>query len=597
MPGRRVARRRRRRISVRLTRRQVIVTAGVLVIGVAVWLGREAVITRSALLDASDQARTLQEQISDGDSEAATSTLTSLQQSTDTARTHTDGPLWATLTGVPFIGDSVKATRVVSSSLADIAERAIPPVVKVSSSLNADVFRPTNGRFDVATMRELSPSVTAASEVLTENGAKIQAIDTEDLIGSVRRPIASLKHEVADAQFAASAGARALRLAPTMLGAEGKRKYLLLFQNNAEVRSTGGLPGAFAILTAKRGKITFGRQGSGTDIPRFAKPVVELTEEELDIYGELMATDFRDTNFTPEYRRTAEIARTMVEGDLQVDIDGVLSVDPVALQYLLKSTGPVQAARGTTLTSKNAVDVLINQVYARFKSPLVQDAFFAVSARRIFEAVVAGKGDALTTVQQLVKASAEHRILLWSANAEEQSSLAKTRVAGEFRGADALHPQIGVYLNDSTESKMQYYLDARSTARAVSCSPDGVQSIRLTTTFRSTAPADASALPRYITGAGHRESRGNMLLDTRFFGPAGGKFTSVTVNGEQRTPSGREFKGRPVHVGAFRLEPGQSVRIVATVVTERGDTGDAVLNVTPGAQPTKNAIEVASACR
>ena len=150
--------------------------------------------------------------------------------------------------------------------------------------------------------------------------------------------------------------------------------------------------------------------------------------------------------------------------------------------------------------------------------------------------------------------------------------------------------------NDATESKMQYYLDARSTARAVSCSSDGEQSIRLTTTFRSTAPADAGALPKYITGTGNRESRGNMLLDTRFFGPAGGRFTSFTVDGERRSLSGREFKGRPVNIGAFRLEPGQSVRIVATMVTQQGDDGDSVLNVTPGAQPTENGIRIASAC-
>ncbi len=597
MSGRRAGPRRRRRIPVRLTRRQAILGLGVLVVGAAIWLGREAVITRNALLDASDQAQTLQEQISDGDARAATATLRELQRSTERARTHTDGPLWASLTVMPFVGASVDATRVVSSSLSDIADRAIPPVVKVSATLDADVFRPRDGRFDVATMRELEPSVTAASEVLDENSARINAIDTEDLLGTVRAPIARLKDEVSDARFAASAGARAMRLAPTMLGAEGKRKYLLLFQNNAEVRSTGGLPGAFAILTANNGKITFGKQGSGTDIPPFVRPVVELTDEERDIYGELMATDFRDTNFTPEFPRTAEIAREMVERALQVDVDGVLSVDPVALQYLLKATGPIRAARGTTLTSTNAVDVLLNDVYARFKKPVTQDAFFAVSARRIFEAVVAGKGNARTTVQQLVKASAEHRLLLWSADDEEQAQLTETQVAGVFRGSDALQPQIGVYLNDSTESKMQYYLDARSSARAVRCSPDGAQSIRLTTTLRSTAPADASALPRYITGTGNREARGNMLLDTRFFGPAGGRFTAVTVDGERRPLSGREFKGRPVHVGAFRLEPGQSVRIVATVVTQRGDLGDAVLNVTPGAQPTENGITIPSACR
>src|SRR5688500_5943930 len=117
MPRRRVDRpRASRRFSPFLRRRQVLTGVGVLVLAAAVWMGREAGIARDALVDASNQARTLQRQISDGDAEAASATLSSLQASTDDARTHTDGPLWAALTAVPFVGDSVDATRVVSSS-------------------------------------------------------------------------------------------------------------------------------------------------------------------------------------------------------------------------------------------------------------------------------------------------------------------------------------------------------------------------------------------------------------------------------------------------------------------------------------------------
>ncbi len=593
MSGRRAD---RRRWSLPFDRRSLFIALGVLVLAAVVWVGREAVLARDALVDASDQARTLQRQLSKGKADAASNTLTSLQASTGEAKKHTDGPLWAALTVVPFVGDSADATRVVSRNLDDIAQHALPPVVEVSSSLDAEVFRPRNGRFDLAILQQLRLPVTRASTVLAENEAEIAAISTDGLIGPVRRPITTLKAKAAEAQFAASSAARALQLAPAMLGGDGERKYVLLFQNNAEARSTGGLPGAYAILVANRGRITFGQQGSGTDIRRFSQPVVDLTEDELDIYGELMATDFRDVNLTPEFSRTAEIVREMVRKELDVDVDGVISVDPVALQYMLKATGPIRAAGGTRLTSKNAVDVLLSEVYSRFPSPPLQNAFFATSARRIFDAVLDGKGNARASLRQLAKASKEHRILVWSSNTQEQASLAETRVAGAFRRSASTRPQVGVYLNESTQSKMSYYLDARSSARAVGCSSDGEQTIRLTTTFRSTAPTDVGSLPRYVTGFDNDDTRGTMVLDTRFFGPADGKFTSFTVNGVARPLSGREFKGRPVNIGIFRLEPGQSAKIVATMVTRQGDNGDAVLSVTPGARPTENGTRIASVC-
>ena len=44
-----------------------------------------------------------------------------------------------------------------------------------------------------------------------------------------------------------------------MLGGEGERRYLVAFQNNAEVRATGGMPGSLVTLTARDGRLEMGR--------------------------------------------------------------------------------------------------------------------------------------------------------------------------------------------------------------------------------------------------------------------------------------------------------------------------------------------------
>ncbi|MCU1367266.1 MAG: hypothetical protein JWN39_2905 [Ilumatobacteraceae bacterium] len=568
----------------------------VLIVAVGLLMARQAVKAKGALEDAANQARTLQSQITDGDTTHATATLAELQSSTHTARTNTDGPLWGALSVLPVVGKSVDAAQTISSSLDDIALNGLPPVVKASSSLDADLFKPKNGRFNLAAMQRLAPAVEKASTVLTVNRETISKINSGSLIGPLQKPTSDLKSKIGDAQSAASSAANAMRLAPTMLGAGHKRTYLLMFQNNAEVRSTGGVPGAFAILTADNGKITIGKQGSARDIPQYGQPLVKLTKSERDVYGQLMAKDFRDTNFTPDFPRTAQIARAMLQDKLGIKVDGVLSVDPVALGYLLKGTGPIKAAASTTLTTNNAVDILLNDVYARYANPLAQDAFFADSAKRIFEAVTKGVGDSRTSLEQLVKASNEHRILVWSANKTEQGVLAPTEVAGVFPGKLTASPQVGAYLNDATESKMQYYLTRKTTVRSVRCSSDGVQTLQLTTTFTSTAPADASELPAYITGEGVRIPKGTMLLDTRFFAPSGGEFSEFTFNGKLRTNNGVLFDTRPTNFAAFPLKPGQTVTIGATMTTAKNQRGDGVFSTTPGAQSTPNAVRIPSSC-
>ncbi len=50
-----------------------------------------------------------------------------------------------------------------------------------------------------------------------------------------------------------------------MLGAQGTRRYMMAFENNAEARGLGGLPGAYAILRADHGKVSFERFGTDND--------------------------------------------------------------------------------------------------------------------------------------------------------------------------------------------------------------------------------------------------------------------------------------------------------------------------------------------
>ncbi len=95
--------------------------------------------------------------------------------------------------------------------------------------------------------------------------------------------------KVDDARATVVAGSKASQLIPDMLGGSGRRTYILAFQNNAEIRSTGGLPGAFAILRAEDGRISLGGQGAGSDFTVFEEnPPIGTTADEKRLYSILL---------------------------------------------------------------------------------------------------------------------------------------------------------------------------------------------------------------------------------------------------------------------------------------------------------------------
>lgn len=560
---------------------------------VLVVLVRDALAARSALAAAAGRAELLQGQIVAGDAAGATKTLAALQESADRARSSTDGPLWDVGRHVPILGANLRSVQTVARVVDDVSDEALPPIVDVSDLVDIAAFSPQDGRIDVDRVEALGPAVATADATLTRAAADLAAIDPDGLLLPLRTPIGSLQAKIASAQSAARAGSVAARLMPSMLGQDGTRRYLLLIQNNAEARATGGIAGSYAVLTAKRGRLTMGRQGSSVDFGSIDKPVVPMTKDERTVFTDQLVTDVRDVNVTPDFPRSAQIARAMAKQALGVEVDGVLSVDPVAMSHLLAGTGPVDLGQGVVLDQSNAVDALLSTIYLRLE-PSLQDGFFQITARTIFDAVMSGAGEPLPVVKGLVRAVDENRLLLWSAHPDEQEQLAATGVAGAFTGDAGATPHIGVYVGDSAGGKMQFYLDATTVARSSGCRSDGTQEIVVSTRLTSSAPR---GLPLSVTGFDEELDDGEMRFFVWSFAPFGGRFTSITLDGEPQTITTARLDGRAETSVPVSLPPGATRVLTATVLTGPGQDADGVVSTTPGVRTTTNDRPIASACR
>lgn len=467
------------------------------------WIGVRAVLAYGHLSTVERTAANAREQLSDP--AQASAAIERIAAETSAARALTADPVWRIAEGVPWIGPQLAAVSTVAAAADDVASDALSPLVEVASTFSFEAVTPRDGAIDLAGFTGIREAASIAASGVSSAAASVDDIDRRALVTPLRTAVDQVSDLLDEVRDGAGAVARATALLPAMLGADGPRNYLVLFQNNAEWRSLGGIPGAMALIQTDNGAIRLAEQDSTSGFPVYAQSVVPLSEEIFSIYRSRPGRWMQNVTMIPDFTLAAPIAAEMWAREHGLDVDGVISLDPVTLSYLLNATGPVELPSGDMLSSDNAVQLLLNEAYLRYPNPADQDIFFASATAAVFDALSNGGADPAELAAALARAGDERRLLLWSTHEQDQALLAGTTLAGGLPITDDDAARFGVYLNDGTGSKMDYYLRSETTVAWDSCSTAGGSTrgdAELTVTITNDAPADAASLPPYITGNG-----------------------------------------------------------------------------------------------
>lgn len=586
-------------------RRYVVASAclaftAVLAVAATAWLGSRATIIKNELEASAQLITVLKDDIAGGTTQQAQETSDTLRSHASAARDAAEDPLWTIAGSIPWIGANFSAVAEVAQSADDVATLGVRPLVKVFDSLDWDGLLPGPAGTNLEPLRAASPSVSSAAHAVRASAERLDRIDASGLWPQIAEPLMRAREQLRTVTGALDASADAAQIAPGMLGADGNRKYLLMIQNNAEARSSGGIPGALAVLTLEHGKLTLGAQSSAVGVGVMS-PLLAVDSEQEQIYSARLGEYMQDVNLTPDFPTAAATAQAMWERKTGVHVDGVLSLDPVALGYILDATGPVRitepglaaAAKGglpTELTGKNVVQTLVSDVYAKIKRPEVQDAYFAGVAKEVFGALSSGKSEAKGLIKGITRGAAEGRVLVWSGSAAEQAIIANYPLSGSIAGDSVASAQFGVYFNDGTGAKMDYYVK-RSVQLVKECTADGYGQVKVRITSTNTAPADAAtSLPAYVTGGGnHGVPPGTVQTNVIAYGPVQANVETTTVDGKKTDFAAHRHADRPVGTVTVALAPGQSSTVELTFGKIVQHTEPTVV-VTPTVQPVKDVI-------
>ena len=591
----------RRRLRRRLLTFGICIVATVAVLlGAAAWLGSKATTIKSELQSATSLMPTLKKQIADNDASGAAATVGQLSQRTQTAKDAATDPLWRMASALPFIGANFEAVTEVATSADDVARLGAEPLVKVFESLDWATLTPATDGMDLAPVQTAAPKVQAAAYAVKESVQRLNSIDTSNLVPQVAEPLVEARSELALLQGDLNLAADATKIAPTMLGADTSRRYLLLMQNNAESRATGGIPGALAVLSVNKGKLNLESQSSATALGSFVPPVA-VDAEQQTIFSARLGKFMQDVNLTPDFPTTAATAKSMWERSTGERLDGVISLDPVALSFILNATGPVKISDPavlrignglpTELTGSNVVRTLLSDAYAKIREPELQDVYFAAAAKEIFSALSSGQADSKKLMDALSKGAAERRILLWSASTSEQVVIGNYPLGGMVSGAAVSATQFGIYFNDGTGAKMDYWMK-RSVQVVKDCTRDGYREVTLRVTSTNTAAPDAAqSLPPYVTGNGaFGVPAGSVQTNVVAYGPAQSNVDTVVKDGDKVPFAAQRHGQRSVGTSTIQLAPGATTSVdfnFGHIVQQ----GQPEIVVTPTTQLVKDVVQ------
>jgi hypothetical protein len=591
-PVRRVRRRRpvpwHRRHRTSLAVSSVVV---LVLIGLGVWFAVTALSAKSDLQDARAHVQAARSDLEKGDSAAAQREVDLAANNTSDARASTSALPWDLLAPIPVLGNPLRTTRDIAAAVDDLVVQVLKPAAAQGTALSPDKLRTSGSQIDLAalTRARLPLQQAAANSIAVQH--RIDAIPAGGWLGSVEAARTSLQQQSAELTSLLRNASTAAILLPPMLGVEGPRNYFLAFQTNAEARGTGGLVGAYGIVTANQGKVALDTLASNRDLKFNGKPI-DLGPDFAALYGNYKSTtSWSNSNISPNVPYAGQIWKSLWQQQSGQQIDGAIATDPVALSYILGAVGPVTLPSGEVIDANNVVRITESDVYLRFPddNKARKDFLQSIAEAVVMKTLGGQGGSTVKLLQALGRAAGEGRLGVWSDMPGEEAVLADTAL-GRVVPDDAA-PYANVVVNNASGNKIDYYLDRKVRYSADNC-VGPLRSTAVAITLTNELPP--GNYPPYITGRQDPNPTGPPGTSrslVSLYATQGAELRQVTLDGAPIAVTTGSERGHPVYTANVQLPPGVPKVLLFSMV-EPTAPGEAQVPTQPLVGPMATSVNV-----
>ena len=562
--------------------------AGVLVVVTGLWLGYRGLQARRHLVDASDLAAVIRDDLLHGDRAGASARLAQLQRDARDAHRLTHDPVWRSAAHLPLLGRTFATTADIAGLTDDLAQQVMPELVAAGDALAPSRLRVNGDTISLSALHQAQVPLDIAVRRLTQLTARADRLPRTWTLSQVviarDRAVAQLQRLSGIVHTADDIG----RIGPAMLGETAPRFYFVAVENNAESRGTGGLVGAFLILRADHGRLRVVRSGSDLDLHNAGRPVLDLGRAFDRLYRPYGSdTVWANSNISPHLPYAGQIWAALWQRQTGQHVDGALTLDPVALSDLLAATGPFRV--GTQLvTTNNVVELLLRRIYVIVQDPVRRKQVLQVVAKAAVTRVTSGAGDADAVANEIGRAIGSHHLGIWSAHPDEQRVLEATPAAQTVPAVTT--PYAALVVSNAAGSKLDYYLRRTLVYRSTGCD-GGRRHTQITVRLTNAAPP---GLPPYVTARLDRPGPvGSDALIVAVYGTDGAALRDATLDGRATTLSIDTERGHPVFSTVLEMAAGQT-RVLTLDLDEPAPAGPPLVPEQPLVEPQLTQVALGS---
>ena len=521
--------------------------------------------------------------------------LAATTQRLDRLRDQVDGDVVIKILGhLPGTSEQVSAGHKVFSAADRLLAAAGDAMTLAGHFVDIKEAQASNpaGKSAMAALVELmATSHNSVTTIQVELAAVKKTLDAlpEDLFGPIQDARTLMAQKVDQFAPLLASYTQVDQVIPGILGWGGTKRYLVLAEDPAELRPSGGFIGTIGIVTFKDGRLAerkfqdvFALDADKT-YP-FVKPPDALA-------GHLLGTQswqLADANWSPDFPTAAQDALrlyTNESGDTQ--IDGVIALTTYAIDDLLKATGPITVPEYGVTVKPGETTLTALQNTRQPRTPGAnRKAFLDAFASKLMDTLLALPPHKWTDVLNVLQdIGSERSALVWLRSETDEELIQKLGWDGALggTGSDYLY---SVYANVAPASK----LDAVTTRRsqiAIALDKDGTASHELKITWQNNIQETASAPYRALVGLDQSTILGEYVRDLAPGGSvlqsaSGGSFGRITGVEEL----GQEL-GFTVFGNYLGVPPGSTSLVYrwTTPKTAVNDGADVVYRLTIQKQP------------
>ena len=364
-----------------------------------------------------------------------------------------------------------------------------------------------------------------------------------------------------------------IKALPDILGADREKTYIILFQNDKELRATGGFLTAYSIFKVNKGAFSVAASQDIYSLDNSLKSHPKATREIATYHKGVSKLFIRDSNLSPDFPTSISLFDQLYEQSSQrIDYDGVIAMDTHVLVGALEILGDTQV-RGVSFSARTDKRCDCPQVIYTLLDEIDRPVSYIKENRKgiLGDLLLALMQKALgfspsqywgRLSQMMMQDLQEKHILMYMADSGIQKSLEALNFAGKIRSyeGDYLHINDVNFAGAKSNLYVKHQVDSKTIIK-----DDGTIERTLEITYRNPYPHSNCNLE---DGGGL--GRGGLCINAtlrnwiRVYVPEGS--TLVSFKGSEKKVQTYDDLGKTVFEGFLGVKPKGQAKVIVSYV-------------------------------